>query len=239
LKKNLYRLFSDKILDTPLWIKQVIFFELAKNLGKDCQEFSDVLSVYSPILSFKGQSELLDKKCGLDSNIYAFLQYCAEGYNFLEIGVNMFLSMEETAKYYEFCIEQEFINKPESNFISAAAEYISGKLRLGEYLLKIGKIDKNELDDAVSLYNTTNDKRFGEVLVHLEYVKKDDLKTILILKDEARKRFVLDYNAISQVNAECVCEEQKLSEEFNSLKLENKKLKNKLTQLLGLVKSND
>ena len=79
---------------------------------KNCET---LFPVYSPTLTFKGETELLDKKCGLDGNIYSFLQCCSLGYSFIEIAVSLFLSVEEAAKYLEFCIEQDFIKQPEND----------------------------------------------------------------------------------------------------------------------------
>ena len=61
----------------------------------------------------------------------------------LEISVNTFLSMEEVAKYYELCLEQNFIKVPESKEIHAMAGYIAGKFRTGEYFKQKGVISKN------------------------------------------------------------------------------------------------
>ena len=81
-------------------------------------------------------------------------------------------------------------------------------------------------------------KKFGEILVELGYVKENDLKAVLILKEEAKKRFILDYNTVPQPETAYTSDRQKFEDEINNLKDENTKLKRKLLQLLELVKRN-
>ena len=164
-----------------------------------CEEFlknhqENIFSTYIPILTYKGETELFDKKCGLDNNIYNFLQCCADGLCLIEISVNSFLTMEETAKYFVFCVEQNFIKKPETEEIYRMAEFISGKTNI------------------------------------------EQTEFVSILKNEAKKRLIIDYNSLPAVKTEYSSDCQKYEEEINALKQENAKLKQKLTQLLNLVK---
>ena len=107
MRKNIFFFFLEKVLNIPLWIKQVIYLKLAKEMQDyNCEDFlrnhkQDIFSAFVPTLTFKGKTELMEHKCGLDNNIYNFLQGCANEYSMIEISVNTFLSMEEVAKYYE------------------------------------------------------------------------------------------------------------------------------------------
>ena len=83
--------------------------------------------------------------------------------------------------------EQNFIKNPNSPEIHAMAGYISGKFRIGEYFKQKGIIDIDQLRQAILKYEGSNDKKFGEILVELGYVSENDLKAILLLKEEARK----------------------------------------------------
>ena len=136
----------------------------------NCQD--NAFIAYVPILTFKGETELSDKKCGLDNNIYNFLQCCADGFSLIEISVNSFLTMEETAKYFVFCVEQNFIKKPESEEIYAMAEYISGKtnieknesvLRLKNEAQKRLILDYNSLPPIKSEYSCDKPKYEDEI----------------------------------------------------------------------------
>ena len=209
-----------------------------------CEDFlrnsdrNNIFSTFVPTITFKGKTELAERKCGFDNNTYNFLRFCAENLSMLEISVNTFLSMEEIAKYYQLCLEQNFIKNPNSPEIHAMAGYISGKFRIGEYFKQKGIIDIDQLRQAILKYEGSNDKKFGEILVELGYVTENDLKAILLLKEEARKRYILDHNVMPKSETTFSDDGQKYQYEINALKEENLKLKRKMIQLLELVKKN-
>lgn len=248
LKKNIFDLFLEKVLNIPFWIKQVIYLKLLKEMQENyCDDFllnhqDDIFSTFIPTLTFKGKTELAEHQCGLDNNIYNFLQGCANEYGMLEISINTFLSMEEIAKYYEFCIEQNFIKVPESLEIHAMAGFIAGKFRTGEYFKQKGVITVDQLQQAILAQKTSieqgNPLKFGEILISLEFITEKDLKAVLRLKEEAKKRFILDYNTVPKSESTYCNDNQKFEDEINSLKEENLKLKRKMLQLLELVKRN-
>lgn len=248
MKKNIFDLFLEKVLSVPLWIKQVIYLRLEKEMQSfNCDEFlrehkEDIFSTFVPTLTFKGKTELTEHKCGLDTNIYNFLQGCANEYSLIEISINTFLSMEEVAKYYELCLEQNFIKIPDSKEIHAMAGYISGKFRIGEYFKQRETINVDQLQKAILAHRDAqesgNPKKFGEILVELGFVTDNDLKALLVLKEEAKKRFILDYTTIPKSETTYTNENQKYEDEITKLKDENIKLKRKLLQLLELVKKN-
>ncbi len=209
-----------------------------------CEDFlrthnpDDIFSTFVPTITFKGKTELAERKCGFDNNTYNFLQCCTENWSILEIAVNTFLSIEEVAKYYQLCLEQNYIKNPNSPEIHAMAGYMSGKFRIGEYFKQKGIIDIDQLRQAILTYQAQNTKKFGEIMVSLGYVTEDDLKAILLLKEEARKRFILDHNVMPKSETAFSDNNQKYEEEIKTLKEENIKLKRKMIQLLELIKKN-
>ena len=244
LKINIFDMFLEKIFNVPLWIKQVIYIKLADYMRENsCKNFidehpDDIFSTHVPVLTFKGRNELMNRECGLDNDIYNFLQCCDDGLSIIEISVNTFHSMEEIAKYYELCLEQSFIKASESKELNAMAGFISGKLRIGEYFKQRGTINVDQLQMAILTDRDTVDKKFGEILIQLGYITEKDLKPIISLKEEAKKRFILDYNTVPKTDTEYCNKNQQYEEEINSLKEENSKLKKKLLQLLQMVKKN-
>lgn len=248
MKKNIFELFLEKAFNVPLWIKQVMYIRLEHEMNEcGCQKFlqdnfNGIFSTFVPILTFKGKTELSERKCGLDNNIYNFLQSCSNGYSMIEISVNNFLSMEEVAKYFELCVEQNFIKNPESKEINAMAGFIAGKYRTGEYFKQKNAITVDQLHQAIVEHNRLTGNgtpcKFGEVLVSLGFITENDIKAILILKEEAKKRFILDYNTVPKSQTEFSSDAQKYEDEIAKLKEENIKLKRKMLQLLELVKRN-
>jgi len=237
LKKNILNIFLDNLYSFPLWVKQVIFVKLKRDLEK--HNFNTIcensFSMYSPTLTFNGENELRERGCGFDNNIYNFLKACENDCSMLDIALNNFWSMEESAKYFEFCSEQGFITKPESKEISAMSGFIAGKYRIGEYFLHKGSIVQTQLEQTVETAKHS-DKKFAQILADLGFISYNDAISALMLKEEAQTRFVLDYN--NTPKCECaISEAQKEQKEIENLRLENAKLQKKLTQLLGLVKN--
>jgi hypothetical protein len=153
-----------------------------------------------------------------------------------EIMVNTYLSMEEVAKYFLFCVDEGYLEIPDDSQILNIAGFLSGKYRTGEYFVNDGTISQTQLDDVVSEEQTPqkSEKKFGQRLVDAGFISQKQLDMILKIKTEAQKRFVLDHNEIPKI--EQVSEYEKQIEE---LKKENKQLKLKLEQLLTMVKRND
>lgn len=235
----------NKVFAVPFWVKQVMYLRLAEEMREfACEDFlrsrekNDIFSTFVPTVTYKGKTELIERKCGFDNNTYNFLKCCSENFSMLEISVNTFLSMEEVAKYYQLCLEQNFIKNPNSPEIHAMAGYIAGKFRIGEYFKQKGIIDADQLSQVIRTYECANDKKFGEVLVELGFVTENDLKAILLLKEEAKKRFILDHNVMPKSETTFSDDGQKYQDEIKALKDENLKLKRKMLQLLELVKKN-
>ena len=86
--------------------------------------------------------------------------------------------------------------------------------------------------------NAGQEKNFGEILIDLKFVTEKQLKSVLALKEEAKKRFILDYTSVPQPSTAYSNDTQKLEDEVAKLKDENIKLKRKMLQLLELVKKN-
>ena len=237
MRKNILNNFLDNLYGFPLWVKQVIFVKLKRDLEK--HNFNTIcensFSMYNPTLTFDGESELREKCCGFDNNIYNFLNACKNDCSMLDIALNNFWSMEETAKYFEFCAEQGFITMPTSKEISAMCGFIAGKFRIGEYFLHKGSINEEQLEQTVATAEHS-DKKFAQILADLGFISYNDAISALMLKEEAQTRFVLDYN--NTPKCEClVSENLREQKEIETLQRENAKLKQRLTQLLGLVKN--
>lgn len=245
MKKNIFNLFLNKLLEYPLWVKQVVYLRLFQNMRNNhCERYVithsyKLFSTYVPTVTFVGKTEMWNKISGLDTNIYNFLNLCYEGYSILEISLNTFLSMEEVAKHCIFCIEQNYIEIPDSQEVFAMAGFIAGKFKTGEYYRINGSITIDQLDYAIMEQRRLDDrmehKLFGKVLVDLGFVTQENVKTLFVLKNDARRRFILDSDRM--VTAQLPDQERDdFNKEIEELKKENKALKQRLMQLLDLVK---
>ena len=243
MKRNLFETFMESIESFPLWVRECICESLAANicqsLSEDaaCTNHTEIFALYSPILTYNGRLELSEHKCGWDSNIYNFLQYCEENFSIADISLNSYFSLEEAAKYFIFCIEQGYLEQPLSKKIDAMALFLSGKIRIGEYFVKTGIITEEQLQDVLSQIEKS-DRKIGTLLLQKGCISDKDLKYAVTLKNEAKTRFVLDCTA-KQNSLRTIDYTQSERDELSVLKDENKKLKSKLERLLSLVKKDD
>ena len=230
------------MINYPLWVKRALFRRLYQDLAENnCEKLvlntpDKILGLYEPIITFDGENELKNKTLKLDSNIYNFLKLCRENYNLLEISLNTFLSIEETAKIFIFCIDQKYIEKPEDKEIYALTGFISGKFRTGEYFKEKGLLTENKLNEVLEIRNTSN-KPIGEILSDLDLVSQEDIKTLFTLKYDAKKRFILDSSIYPESKLQ-ISEKEKYQIEIDNLKKETEKLKARMRQLLQLVTNN-
>jgi len=248
MNRNIFKLFLNKFLAYPLWVKQVVYYRLWQNMQENgCDKYiidnaGELFALHIPTLTFKGKQELWDKKCGLDSNIYNFLKFAHNGYTILEISLNLFMSIEELAKLFIFCLEQNFIEAPDSPEIYAMAGFISGKLMTGEYFVLNGTITNEQLKEVLEVQTTEtfrgNHILTGKFLVKKKLVSEDTIKTLFKLKSDAKKRFV--------INPEIIPESNKSSRpatdyenEIKALKEENAALKKTMSKIVNVVKNYD
>lgn len=241
MKKNLFKLFTDKLLDYPLWVKQAVFQKLYSDMKNlKCENTiiktpEKIFALYEPMLTFSGQNQLKNPANWLDTNMINFLKLCRENYNILEISLNTFLSIEETSKIFMFCIEQNYIEKPKDNEIYAMCGFISGKFRTGEYFKERNIINEAQLDEAVKLQNSL-DKPIGEILSDLNFITKQDIKNLFELKSDSKRRFILNAEIFpnSDMNTS---EKTKYEQQIASLTKETQILKNRMRELIKTMSS--
>lgn len=254
--KNILNTFMDKLLSFPLWVKQVIYLRLHKNLAIYLSDDlvqakeEDLFNLHVPVLSYLGRTELTERKSKCEHNIYNFLADSADGLNILEMSLNHFWTMEEVAGYYVFCLEQNFIKAPDSVYIQGMAGFMSGKFRTGEYFKRTGKIDVDQLERAILKQKELSDKgnplKIAEVMISLGFVTEKDTSSLLVIKEEAKKRFILDSSIVPKESAappptaapESTAELELYKSENAKLKEQNAKLKDQLSKILAFIKKN-
>lgn len=241
MRQNIFSVFLNKVESFPLWIKQIICVKLSEDIkAQVCEKFlkensDNIFSLYKPILTYKGREELNNRKSGLDSNIYNFLSYAESDATILDISLNTFLSVEEVAKYFIFCMEQEYVEKPENIEIEAMAGFLAGKFRTGEYFAKKGAISKEHIDKALE-HQSKSSKKFAEILIDMGLITQEDVSAMLAFKEDSQKRFILDFNEVPKGREEFCDKEKMYKKEIEELKAENKKLNKKISQLLEIVR---
>ena len=244
MSKTLYNGFIERLLAFPLWIKQTIFLDLSSDLNKYLSdEFMDVeegelFHIYKPVLSQKGQNELLTKESNYDESIYSFMNCCAKGMSLIEIAIENNFTMEEVSKAFTFCKISGYFSKEVPKLVAAIAGFIAGKYRTGEYFIRAGKMTIEQLDQVLNTQQEMNESGkhvfIAELMVQLGYVRELDVKSIIFMKEEAGKRFSLDPADVPVISLEQ--EKYDIRVENARLKEENEILSQKLNALLNFIK---
>lgn len=229
LRREFLTQFLNKISNFPSWVKEIIYNKLSEEIDNE-KTPAYIFATYKPILTYKGRCENEFKKSGFDSNIYNILDSVDKDCSISEITLNTYLSMEELAGYFLFCVDEGYFEIPDNSQILNIAGFLTGKYTTGEYFVNNGTISSNDLE------NTPN---FGLKLVELGLISQKQLDTLLNIKEEAKKRFILDYNEVPKINQQYAKETDKYIKQIEELKAENTRLKAKLEQLLTMVKKYD
>lgn len=240
MNREILTKFLNKISNFPSWIKEIIYKQLSEEM-ESTENLSYIFATYKPVLTYKGKCEHDFRKSGFDTNIYNILDAVDKNQSISEISLNTYLSLEEIAGYFLFCTDEGYFEIPDDSRILNIAGFIAGKYRTGEYFVNEGSVSINELDNAVDNYENNNkeNKKFGQILIDCGLITQKQLDMLLSFKEEAKKRFILDYDDIPKVKQEYSKECDKWEKQVSELKEENKLLKTKLEQLLSMVKKND
>ena len=240
MNREILTKFLNKISNFPSWIKEIIYKQLSEEM-ESTENLSYIFATYKPVLTYKGKCEHDFRKSGFDTNIYNILDAVDKNQSISEISLNTYLSLEEIAGYFLFCTDEGYFEIPDDSRILNIAGFIAGKYRTGEYFVNEGSVSINELDNAVDNYenNKKENKKFGQILIDCGLITQKQLDMLLSFKEEAKKRFILDYDDIPKVKQEYSKECDKWEKQVSELKEENKLLKTKLEQLLSMVKKND
>lgn len=197
--QNKFKDFIREILNLPVWIKQIIYLELKEQLEssalQNCFNITkkeDCLQLYIPKLTYTGKKELEKKTKNLCENTYIFLECAFQNISIIEIAVKNNWNLFECSNYFIEATTSELVLSPDSDIIKGTALYMSGKIRLGEYFVKINKISIEQLDKALRVQKDTEENLgdrpgLAEILLNLKFVNKPDTEGILLLKEDCKK----------------------------------------------------
>ena len=231
MQRNFLEKFLNKISNFPNWVKEIIYVKLSNEVNSNC-DLTYIFATFKPSLTDKGKCELDNKFSGFDSNIYNILDFCDNGLSISEIALNTYMSLEEIAGYYLFCVDEGYMQLPDNSQILNIAGFLAGKYRTGEYFLQNGTISEKQLDEAVINYEhrvKKNNKKFGQFLVDTGLISPKQLDLILTIKREAAKRFIIDHNEVPKLK-----EADDYEKQIEKLKAENIQLRKKLDKLLSV-----
>lgn len=199
--QNIFKIFIQEIVNLPVWIKQIIYVELKEQLECcsinnciDINKKDNYLQLYIPKLTYTGKKVLEQKTKNLSENISLFLECAYQNISIIEIAIKNNWNLCECSNYFLEAINEDLVINPPSPIIKGTALYMSGKIRLGEYFVKINKITIKQLDEALKnqkhIEESLGDKPgLAEILIKLNFLNKNDTEGILLLKEDCKKHY--------------------------------------------------
>lgn len=198
ISKNAFKLLISEIFNLPVWIKQIIYLELKedfessemktyfKSISKD-----NCFQLYTPKLTYAGRKEIRKKEGKFKQEIYDIMEGAFQNLSIIEIAISNDWSFYECAKYFLEAVENDLFINPTSPVLRGTALYMAGKIRLGEYFVKINKINMDQLDEALRnqkyLEDALGEKPgLADIMIDLGFLKKEDTEGILILKQDSK-----------------------------------------------------
>lgn len=186
---------TQQLAQLPLWVKQVIYAILRQELERALSSATltaysptDTLQIWVPELTAQAQQATSQAPAALVKVLH-FARYKK---NVMDMAIMNGWSLEQTAILLLDALDRNLILPPKSGIIMATLTYLGGKIRLGEYLVKIGRLTIEQLDQALRTQMYI-DESLGErtgianVLINLGYINRQDSEGILLLKEESKK----------------------------------------------------
>lgn len=186
----------------PLWIKHVIYTNLRKELEATLSKPTleafgpeHTLQLWVPELTRHGLA-VIEQPAATPARpeVIKLLHLAQQKKNILTITVLQHWSLEESTLVLSQALDQNLLIPPHSMVIVGTLQYLAGRIRLGEYLVKINRLTIEGLDQALRTQKAIEEamgERTGiaNVLINLGYIKKEDSEAILFLKEESKKPF--------------------------------------------------
>ena len=240
-------LFLNNIDVLPLWVKQVLYFKTRDKLKEELAEFLDILvtdnlvQYYVPKLTYAGNTELETRQKKLPEEFYTFYKCANKGNDLFEITLANYWTLVQTCSIFIRALELQHINIPKDKSVISIIEFMSGKIRTGEMLKRLGRIDVLQLEKAMRIQKERNEEnkpvKIAELMIELGYIKESDIKILLAFKDDAKKRFIMGIG-FSLVKPRDEHETQTLvhsmQKEMKRLDEENAILKSRLKKILNI-----
>lgn len=240
-------LFLNNVDVLPLWVKQVLYLKTREKLRAELADFLDILvsdnlmQYYIPSLTFSGKNELATHERRLPEEFYTFFKGAQKRYSLFEITLSNYWTFAQTCTIFVRAIELQLINIPEDDIILSIAQFIAGKLRTGEMMRKLHKVDIMQLEKALRLQKMREMEgtpvKMAELMIELGYITERDVAILLAFKDDAKKRFVMGigFSFVKPTTEEDTQTLVKgMQKEIKRLDEENRLLKNRLRKILNL-----
>ena len=196
---------QQNILALPYWVQQYLYVELRENLSKysnidrlDLKTKSDLVQNYIPTPTSTGQRYIRRRfnQFAINMNISKYhiqlLDSLGIKKTIIDICNENKWSLIFCSKVLVECIELGVVEPLSNNNIANNVYYLAGKIRLGEYLLRMNKLSLDQVDQALYTQKEISQQigentKIGELLVNLGFIQETDKNDILCLKENSKQ----------------------------------------------------
>ena len=199
--KNIFKLLIKEIFSLPVWIKQIIYLELKEEFeSSELKNYFNFVTkdtcfqLYIPKLTYAGRKEIEKRTGKFNKEVYDLLESAVQQLSIIETAISNNWNFYECSKYFLEATDKELILKPTPPFIRGTALYMSGRIRLGEYFVKINKINMEQLNEALKRQKYIEDSLgdrpgLADIMIDLGFLTKEDTEGILFLKKDCLKYY--------------------------------------------------
>lgn len=179
----------------PLWVRHVLFVTLQSDLKTHFVDESlhdlspeDAVALFSPRLTPEGSKA----EASSSGDRKKLLTASKNNLMILDICLEYHWSLEQCCRILHECITAQWITPPQSKKAVGTIEYLANAIRLGEYLVKMGRISGDQLSQAlrtqVYIQEAMNEHTgIANILINLGYITRKDTEAILFLKEESKQ----------------------------------------------------
>ncbi|MGD9580223.1 MAG: hypothetical protein AB7V50_02520, partial [Vampirovibrionia bacterium] len=226
-----------RISSMPIWVKQAIYSELKSDIAS-CSDIelldkmeSKLIQLHVPKLSIAStrliENNTLQKDDYITENQKLFIKASNEGLNLLEIAHKNNFSFKYTCQLFLDLVKHNYIEDLSNNYTRNFVLYIIGEIRLGEFLVRTGRLSTTQLDKALFTKKCSesfnSEITFREILVNLGYMKNSELESISIIKKSAEIAVsTIDETEIQSAQIDS------MQDEIDSLLFQRKQLQEKI-----------
>ena len=241
----------------PLWVLQGVYVEIQSLLkdtgsktGLQNIDRTDMLQLYIPTLNSVGE-KVIEKDSrerlvgSIPAEVLKFLESAKLQRTVIDICIANDWTLEECANLMLECIRNNYLERTYTSSIHTTLLFITGNIKVGEFLLKRGLITQTQLDWALHVQGDIDDtfddtNKIVDVLTNLNYIEKDVIADVLSLKDFAKTKFKIVDNTepllkiIDELEEKASSLKKELEEkekQLDRLEADKKLLENKLNSL--------
>ncbi len=196
-------LVLSEIENLPLWVQQVIYADLKRHLDADnmmnplnTYKKEDFLQLWKPNLTEYGLMALMRHNVEDSDDSRLLLEACRHHDSVAMMCARYEWSLQNACQLIVQALRQKYLECPESKILEASVRYLGDEIRIGEFLVFVGRVDQKQMEMALQTQQYIESamgerSKIADILIRLELVTPSDVESILFLKEESCKPFRL------------------------------------------------